>query len=191
MTATEMLVSSRLMKTDDSPQEAVTRNKKQQDGLTEQNKKKKKKNGTKIHIQQPPNNRKTFFPHCFMFIYILDSFQIHPYFSFGNNYSSALKWATGGVGVRGPSKVRGWWCKWKKLGVKKHSKKAGQRIPRLLRTLYALPFLNEFIHWIIHLLINSWRFTQEQYHHLFSIHRHVINVSQERLQHTIQNLNLN
>lgn len=35
MTATEMLVSSRLMKTDDSPREAVKRNKKQEDEQTE------------------------------------------------------------------------------------------------------------------------------------------------------------
>lgn len=56
MTATEMLVSSRLMKTDDSPQEAVTRNKKQQDGQLNSNK--KEKITIKIHTQQPPQQQK-------------------------------------------------------------------------------------------------------------------------------------
>lgn len=53
MTATEMLVSSRLMKTDDSPhRDAVTRNKKHKDKLAEESKKEKIKKRTVPHHLQ-------------------------------------------------------------------------------------------------------------------------------------------
>lgn len=69
MTATEILVSSRLMKTDDSLKEAVKRNKKQEEEQTKNTKRTKtqnasqEKNTTVIRLSNGSNS--SSIPHCF------------------------------------------------------------------------------------------------------------------------------
>jgi len=67
MTATETLVSSRLMKTDDSPQEAAKRNKKQDDEQT--GKYQTKKFRTKFKSLSKNNNTVVLlFPPLYLFL---------------------------------------------------------------------------------------------------------------------------